>query len=83
MWQDEDEDDEGVLDVADDEDEDDDGEEDIDAVLRKIAALKEGGLFGNDSFDDEEVFLSLRPLPSQLTVAAGGSILVVCGPSWL
>ena len=29
-----------MLDVADDEDEDDEGDEDIDAVLRKIAALK-------------------------------------------
>jgi hypothetical protein len=35
-----DDDDDGVLDVADDEDEDGEGEEDIDAVLRKIAMLK-------------------------------------------
>lgn len=42
--------------MADDEDEDSDGDEkDIDAVLQKIAQLKDGGLFGNDSFDDEEV----------------------------
>ena len=60
-----------MLDVADDEDEDDDGEEDIDAVLRKIAALKEGGLFGNDSFDDEEVLLSLL-MPPSLPADCGG-----------
>lgn len=53
---------EGVLDVADDEDEDDDGEEDLDAVLRKIAALKDSGdgMYGGDSMDgeDEDEYIS-------------------------
>ena len=55
-----DDEDEGVIDVADDEDEEDDADDDLDAVLRKIAALKdEGGLFGGDSeIEDEEDYIS-------------------------
>ena len=46
--------------MADDEDEDDDGEEDIDAVLRKIAELKEGGLFDELGIQDGEIITEVN-----------------------